>query len=90
MNLLAQSIVRKPIVPVLIKDQNTGIIISSLLLILTIYALYRIMNMAYLFPICNKLMGILVSSQELTVWTFLGALYIICTIFTILISKGEK
>ncbi len=46
--------------------------------------------MAYLFPICNKLMGILVSSQELTVWTFLGALYIICTIFTILISKGEK
>jgi hypothetical protein len=46
--------------------------------------------MAYLFTICNKLMGILVSSQELTLWISLGVLYVFCTIFTILISKGEK
>jgi len=46
--------------------------------------------MAYLLTICNKLMGILVSNQELIAWTFLGTIFIICGIFTFFIVRAEK
>jgi hypothetical protein len=44
MNLLSYAVVRKPLFPILIKDQNTSMILSSLLIIISIYALYRIMK----------------------------------------------
>lgn len=44
MNLIISTVARKPIVPVLIKDQNTAFLVLLSLGILAILALYKLMR----------------------------------------------
>jgi len=63
MNLLSQVIIRKPIVPVLIKDQNTALLVLLFLAILSTLALYKIMRYY------NEWVGHI---EGLLVWDFYG------------------